>query len=237
MIFKDRKFGLYTHTICGLNIFSSNHIEIYKFEDPRIVFLRALCAQEAISAHTGNLGDFADTPEEIFGLRESANYETVPIGIYGGYFYDVSSFSYFPSCYFEDITSENNFWKIGENSDFDVLDVLCRDAIAFYIGQESDVKGKMEELFNSGFVSHEKWVSDVTRIYKNLILSGGDNSIFTIYADKKENFDVLSYAIKAASATIENHQWYQSNYSELEWDEKYNTCLMRKGGHPSIDYR
>ena len=59
--------NLVTRYIMGLNIFPDEHPRYGKFDDPRLDFLRGICASSHVAAVTGSLRDFGDTPDELFG--------------------------------------------------------------------------------------------------------------------------------------------------------------------------
>jgi hypothetical protein len=91
------EFGLQRRSIFGLNILGVNRVKTEAENDPRIIFLRSLSEKYPCSAHTGNLYDLAENPQELFGPHDGENpYVQVRIGVYSGNFYDVEDWPVFP---------------------------------------------------------------------------------------------------------------------------------------------
>jgi len=222
---ENMEFGLYSRSIFGLNIFSANAVDIETSDDPRLVFLRSICKRNPSSSHIGNLYDMADSPEEVFGPPDAAIYYTQePIGIYGGMFYDISTWPNFPGCFFPMVNS--NFWEIGRSISRSVIEIVELDAAAFYVGHRNEPIHEIKLLFRKEFISHERWLVDVAGIFDMVVISAADGGHFVAYSTNDANFELLSPAISSAVESIEQHSWYEQNSSQLKWDEGYEMCLV-----------
>lgn len=217
--------GLTLHYVFGLNILDANGIEVSPAHDPRVIFLQSLSRQVTCSAQIGNLYDFADDPEELFGLSVGRNaYTLSQVGVYAGTFYDAASWPTFPPCFFPQVT--DGFWQSETpQADANIKLVISRDALALYVGPADDALEKMQTLVKEPFPGHAEWLRLTTNLYQLVILTSGDGWYFHIYGRKGSHFDQLSPAISEATKAVEATNWYQQHAASLLWDEEYGGCL------------
>jgi hypothetical protein len=224
---EDREeFGLSRRDIFGLNIFSANGVAPAAAEDdPRVVFLRELSARHASSAHTGNLNDLADSPEELFGHLAAGADSSVQVSVNGGTFYDAAQWPTFPACFFPAVT--NQFWySRTPDGEADIRDLLRLDALALYVEPEDGDSDKIRPRLSRPFVGPGEWIQTVAGIYRLIMLTGADGWYFTGYARDPRHFDMLASALDEAINAIERNSWYRRHAASLVWDDEYEGCLM-----------
>jgi hypothetical protein len=218
-------YGLNCRSIFGLNILDANGIKVGTEDDPRVIFLRTLGAHNDCAAHTGNLYDFADNPQEFFGAPSKEHiYFLTRVGVYGSRFYDTKDWSTFPACFFPKVNDQ--FWRIkATGSSADVERIVSRDALALYVGASGNALNKVKALLNQPYSDQEQWLKSVASFYSLIILSGGDGWYFYVYTRDPLFYELLTPAISGAIQAVERTDWYRENAKTLQWDEQYGLCL------------
>lgn len=222
---KHSKAGLLLQDVYGLNIFASNKVTFPTREDPRIVFLRSLSERFVCSAHTGNLFDMADTPEELFGPADGANsFLIAHTGVYGGHFYDATEWNNFPACIFPIV--QNSFWSLPMRGDGKgMLEIVEWDALALYVGLIEGGLEKIRNLAKQPFPGDKEWLQQVIGLYRAVIITGGDGFYIHAYVSDAMSFELLNPAIDEAVKAIESNEWYQQNKERLVWEPELSLCL------------
>jgi hypothetical protein len=224
---EDREeFGLSRRDIFGLNIIAANGVATATEDDPRVVFLRELSARHVCSAHTGNLYDLADTPEEIFGRLVGKDVGSpVRVSVNGGTFYDAARWATFPACFFPVVSEQ--FWSSrAPEGDADISDLLRLDALALYVEPINGAVNEMRSGLNQPFTSHETWLQTVSSLYQLVLLTGADGWYFSAYSRDARYFDSLSLPLNEAIKAIERNIWYQQHAASLIWDDEHEGCLL-----------
>lgn len=213
--------------VFGLNIFSSNHVECSIGDEPRIAFLSRLCSTTDAGLNIGNLFDYADGPNELFGGTDwEGRYRTVATGCYGGDFYDARKWDSFPALFFEQVS--DLFFQITMHGDSLISRVLQLDAIAYFISpREPASVERVVEVLNAPFESSDAVIEKSLDFYKLIGFSQADGDYFSFYSRSSEDFAVIDEPLAAAVNLIESSKWYKDNQSELNWDEEYSVCLIK----------
>jgi hypothetical protein len=217
--------GLARRDIFGLNLFGANGVEVTADGDPRIVFFRALSALSVCSAHTGNLLDLAETPQELFGPPHGENaYMLARTGVYGGTFYDADEWATFPACFFPQV--KDRFWEVRTPEGRSGIDeALDWDALALYVGAREESSAHAQSLLRQPFPGHESWLRQVSSLYRLIVLTARGGLYFHVYSNDASNFDLLTPATEKAVEAIRSHEWYQAHSAKLVWDDEFETGL------------
>lgn len=214
------EFSLYRKAIYGLNIFRVNDVTVALDEDPLIVFLRDLTKKGFCSVHTGDLSNFAASPQELFGYWMN-NHLLSQTTLFESYFFNIGNNNVYPSVIFP--TINENFWeKKTINEDNALEQILLWRAMAVYANDKYPEFDKVEDLIQKNS-SHENWIREITKIYKLLLLP--DNNYVYIYAQEKQNFQLLNEPLKAATTIVKQNRWFKKNESSLIWNEDKVNCL------------
>jgi hypothetical protein len=219
------EYGLARRDIFGLNFFAANGVEVTAAGDPRIVFFRTLSALSVCSAHTGNLLDLADTPQELFGPPLGENgYVLARTGVYKGTFYDADEWTTFPACFFPQV--KDGFWEAQTREGQSTIDeTLDWDALALYVGANKEPLTHMQPLLRQPFPGHESWLRQVLSLYRLIVLTASASLYFHAYSNDASNFDLLTPATEKAVEAIRSHEWYQAHSAKLVWDDEFETGL------------
>lgn len=211
--------------IFGLNIFDVNDVDCSISSNPQLEFLRCLCSENDVSANTGNLYDFANSPEELFGNTKSKiNYETVKIGCYGGKFYDSENWNTFPALCFPQISSE--FINI-EKDESVILKIISSDAICLLVSpKHKNSKNRLKALLNLPLKNTDDFVKEILNLYTLVMTTQADGDYFVLYAQTDDSFHIIDRPLKRAINKIEESSWYKNNHSHLIWDDEYCMCLI-----------
>ena len=221
------EYGLIRRSVYGLNVFAANGVEVAPQDDPRIILMRALSAQEPCAACIGYLSikDMMDDPAEMFGkAKAEMPYVRVPIGFYGGSFYDLTQYPTQEACFFPLINDA--FWKAqttdSQTGDdlFSVLDIMENDALCLLSGT-----GHGFEQAVTPFLGQEVLCQTLAREYRLIVMTGGDASDFEVYACAPEHLTDLDGPVSQAIKTIEDSNWYRQNEKSLVWSDEYSNCL------------
>ena len=222
----ETEFGLALRYVFGLNIFAANGVEVSTDDDPRVIFLRTLCEQHDCSAHTGNLLDVADDPQELFGPADGKNsYVLVRTGVYKGSFYDADGWATFPACFFPLI--RDNFWEMQASVGGSVIEeMLDWDALALYVSPCREATAQIRSLIERPFSSHEGWLQQVSKLYQLVVLTISSGWYIEVYSQDTSSFALLGESLKKAVEAIKAHSWYKAHSTELIWDSEYEMCLL-----------
>ena len=213
--------------IFGLNIFNVNEVDCSLFGSPQLTFLNNICYQYETSAITGNLFDFADSPEELFGsARYGGGYKIVKFGYYGGEIYDVKEWKSFPPLLFPRISSEFiNLKDLSGNSL--ILNIMYSDALCLLIlPKHKNSFSKLAELLTSERIQTEKFINQATGLYSLVIFTQADGDYFTVYSQTTSSFERLNLSLKNSIELVEKSPWFKNNCQHLIWDNEDNMCLV-----------
>jgi hypothetical protein len=227
-----REYGLYVRTIYGLNIFSANGYIAAPSNDPRIVFLKTLSVQHSSSIHVGSVGlsDIADEPEELFGQpNEHSGYSKVRIGLSEGIFYEAGNNNCFFPYALEQLWTAKDF----DDNRNPIQYLIECGALALYVAPYSNIEA-MLVLLALPFPllqmplhsSQSGWLQEVANIYSLVVVVGHDGMQFSVYSREADNLDMVSAPLHLATSIVESSQWYNQHQQFLQWDDKYEKCLM-----------
>jgi hypothetical protein len=219
------EFGLKLRCIFGLSIFAFNEVKD-GYQDPRVVFLQSLSAENACSAHFGDLNDIADTPEEVFGPAEGDNaFIRLRTSIWGGHFYSPEDVSAFDPCIFPKV--ETRFWGTAWSEGHSVFpDIIDLGALALYVRPEDSTLQALESLAQEHFVGDADWLNAICSLYKVAVVAGHDGDYYRAYARNDEDFELLTPAVEKAVQSVKETEWFSQNAGKLKWDEEGGGCLM-----------
>lgn len=211
--------------IFGLNIFHVNKVTDPNVDDLRLKFLRIVCEQNQVSANTGSLYDFGNTPEELFGSKKYlGSYKLVKIGCYGGKFYDSKDWNLFPPLFFSQITSE--FINLTKDDESLIFNILYSDALALFIAPKTNKSNdNLLDLLNSSFSFSDSFIEEAAKFYHLVMTTQADGDYFTIYSQTVDALKLLEMPLNKTMKCIEESSWYKNNASKLTWDGKYSMCL------------
>ena len=215
-------------SVFGLNVLRSNEVECSLKTDPQLAFLHGVCVANSISINIGNLFDYADSPEGLFaGTDDVGKYRLVRLGCYGGEFYDSEQWDTFPPLFFERIFAE--FLDITTHDESLIRKILLIDAIAFFISpRDKTSPGEVAALLNSPLVSSEAFIDKSLDFYRIIGFSQDAGDYFSFYARSEEDLSILEAPLASAVSIVRESEWYRKNQSELEWDDEFSMCLIKK---------
>ena len=227
-IIDSLEFGLLCRSIYGLNIFEANWITVEKPFDPRLVFLRCVSEQTQCSALTGylSLKDLVDDPAEMFGEPNGTlPYQRVPVGLYGGTFYDLSVFPTQNACFFPLVRKD--FWLVEtEDKQSDIRKVLRHDALSLFARISDDSKLESLHTLSLPFPGEAQLIHLMLKFYSLVIVSGGDAMCFHIYSNDNKSFEIIEEPLSQAIQAVETSEWYSTNRDNLIWDNDEAMCLV-----------
>lgn len=217
------KYGLTRRDIYGLNILRANGIEVSIQNDPFIAFLKLLSASEMCAACVGylSLKDMVDDPVEMFGeIEGKADYVRVPLGLYGGTFYDLVQYPTQDACYFPHITS--SFWDAKNDYD-NIRNIFDNDAISLMVGvNDTD---KIERILAS-FTTEEALQQELSSECRLVVTSGGNGTTLSVYTSDIRFFSDLDQPLMNAVKAITDSDWYSHNKDNLVWNSDGYECLL-----------
>jgi hypothetical protein len=219
---EDELPGVY---VFGLNTLGVNRVEVERKEDPRMLFLKSLTDKYSCSAHTGNLYDLVNTPNELFGPTNGENpYVECRIGVYQGDYYAFEDWPVFRPCFFPKTSS--SLWQ-AETTDgtAHIYEALDWGALALYVEPRADSRDNMKSLLSEPLTSQEALRAAIAKVYELVILTNHDGDYFTAYSQSSSHFTLLSEAIDTAENAISSTTWFRQHAESLIWDGEYNMCL------------
>lgn len=216
----DNEFDLVHLSIYGLNIFEHNELSVSPDEDPRLSFLSLISKAYPCSACVGylSLKDHTDNPIDLFGPPEGKTpYIRVPIGLYGGTFYDLVTYPTEPACFFPIIG--NDFWKAKVTGDqADLTTIIYDDALAVYVGTDLGSQQKIAKASSEPFVGEADWLQLLSQLCSVIILSAGDGMSVEVFTKDLTHLDLLYSALDETTAKISQSDWYKTHRDDLAWN-------------------
>ncbi len=223
--------GLAQRYIMGLNIFPDEHPRYGEFDNPRVDFLREICANNHVAAITGSLRDFGDTPDELFGnsnYRDS--YETVRIGCYGGEFYDFNDSDLFPPLLFPRISPDFFDIDLPHRSEDNSLlfSIMYADALALFISEKTaNAEIVLRDILNQPFHSKKAFLEATTRLYEVVLVTQADDDYFVCFSHTASSFGLMDDSLTKVTAGIAESDWFKKNSANLAWNDLH-CCLVPK---------
>lgn len=217
------EYGLMRRNIYGLNILYANGVEVKTQNDPRITFLRQLSARTPCAACVGylSLKEMVNNPAEMFGvIGGEMAFIRLPVGLYGGTFYDLMKYPTQDACYFPYITS--GFWEAKTEYD-DIRSIFDNDAVALFVGVNDT--HKVEHSLTS-FTSEDILQQELAAECRLVVTSGGDGSALSVYTSKAKFFSDLNQPLIDAIKMVTDNEWYSYNKNSLVWNSDGDECLM-----------
>lgn len=217
--------GLIRRDICGLNILAANNVKASIQNDPYIIFLRALSEQYACASCVGylSLKDIINDPSEIFSDFNATPYSRVPIGLYGGTFYDLTQFPTEDACFFPSVNDA--FWKSQTNhtAPDDIGNIIGDDALALFVGvKDAQRLEKILTVFTDESTLRQELAAQCSLI----VTTGGDASHFEVHASSFSELAAIDEPISVALEAVKTSSWYRHNKNDLKWDSDGNECLI-----------
>ena len=168
----------------------------------------------------GDLSSFAVSPQELFNSWMN-HHLLSQVTIFESYFFSDSKSLIYPSVFFPII--DEKFWEEKAiNEDNALEQILAWRAIAIYANDKNPDFNKVKDLLKKNS-DHKAWIKEITKIYKLLVLP--DNNYVYIYAQEKQNFDLLNDPLEAVTKTIKQNHWFKENEASLVWNEDRVNCL------------
>ena len=199
---------VHTKSITGLQLFIANRVNTPPDLDLRTLFMQSLRRRFTCSMHVG-LGRIDEEDlAEFFTHSPADPCVEVRIGL------DVLGF--------EDLTVPQARWFPQPVTPYlgadpaEFVDLFQTDAIALYISPIGDAEAAMQTLFAAPFIDDQHFVSEVTRHYEILVMTGYDGFYVNAYTRNPANFEMLIESFAEVEQHIRESDWFKQNAARLE---------------------
>lgn len=229
-----QEYGLCHRFIFGLSTLRLNRAVSFRLGSEETLFLSALGNQCEYSGQVGaiSLEECGVTPEAVFG-SQNANLPYLPTHIgFNQAFFDLNSLTvnnprFVEGCTIRRVSTFGDSFVPRITSDFwrainTIPGFFYSHGLVLYISPTDkfeQVTESMSRMLAGPFPGEERWLREVTRLYRMVLLLGHDGEYFHAWTRDTTHFALLDDPLSKAEASIRNSQWFQSNESRLVWSE------------------